>query len=327
MNAKRQRHPRARARRGYVLVVTLALLVLATSLLVGVGRAALRHAMKAHVAQEELQRRWGAASCRSAVLPHAEAILAAREWRRHAPQPRISAKVQLGGDTFELIIADEQAKANLNVLLADATPAMLENRLRQAFSGTGAGAWVKLRPSIFQPPKQQGVASTQSVVLPTVPAPRWLSGPGQVFDNPSPERLLTPAYGGVAPGDLTTCWGGGALNLRRASEASLKLAGPALTTGQVRKLLDARDAGFAAADAPALHPAPSSPNVPENPMEQTLKTAGIGLRERRGLAPLVAASACHSLWVVCHTKRRAWYDFTVLDSTDEQHPRTYSFSW
>jgi hypothetical protein len=322
-----RRSPKHRRRHGYVLIVTLALLVLATSLLVGVGRAARRHAVEAWIAQDEIRRRWGAASSRSAVLPHAEAILAAQEDRRHGPVPRFHAAVQLSGQTFELIVADEQAKANLNVLLVDASVPIVENRLRQSLSGTGVGSLVKVRPSIFTPLKSRAPASAQSITLPSVAAPQWLSGPGQVFDDLAPERLCTPGFGGIAPGDLFTCWGAGAINLRRVSEPALKLAGPGLTSAQIRRLLDGRNVAFSADDAPIVHPASPDPTPHANAIEQAMEDAGIGMPERKGLAPLANQTACHSLWVISHTRRRIIYEFTVLDTSDENRPHTESFSW
>jgi hypothetical protein len=68
-----------RSSRGYVLVMVLGLLVLSTTLLVGVSRLAVRAAVGARQAEDDLQRRWGVASSRKAVLPHAEAILSGLE--------------------------------------------------------------------------------------------------------------------------------------------------------------------------------------------------------------------------------------------------------
>ena len=65
--------------RGYVLVLTLAVLMLASSLLVGIARVSLEHATEARRVQNELQRRWAMASVRTAILPFAEKILTHQE--------------------------------------------------------------------------------------------------------------------------------------------------------------------------------------------------------------------------------------------------------
>src|SRR5437763_1563779 len=119
-------------RRGYVLVVTLGLLVLAASLMVGVSRAAFRRVVEARLAQDELQRRWGVSSCRAAVLPYAEQILITQESQRRRAVPIYRTRVELGSQTFELVLSDEQAKANVNALLGEAGASRAENRIRES---------------------------------------------------------------------------------------------------------------------------------------------------------------------------------------------------
>src|SRR5438477_8139783 len=128
----------------YVLIVTLGLLVLAATLLVSLGRVSMRQAQIAREAQEELQQRWGLVSCRNSILPNAEKILARREIAEKKPVPSVRASVRLGDATFELIISDEQSKANVNAMLAGVDKSTVENRLRQAMSGNGVVNHVKL---------------------------------------------------------------------------------------------------------------------------------------------------------------------------------------
>src|SRR5439155_4912218 len=125
------------------------LLVLAASVMVTIGRATMRHAAVAREAQETLQIRWGAASCRKALLPYVEQVLARAEAERKSAIPVIRANVELGGRRFDLLLSDESAKANVNVELDGASVATAENRLRQALSGTGLIGAVKLRPVAF----------------------------------------------------------------------------------------------------------------------------------------------------------------------------------
>src|SRR3954467_4676944 len=101
----------ARGRRGgYVLVVTLGLLILAASLMVAVSRGAMGHAAAARSAGDELRRRWAGVSCRSAVLPYAESILATAEAQRRVAMPVGRVTITLSDQTLDLTIGDELAK-------------------------------------------------------------------------------------------------------------------------------------------------------------------------------------------------------------------------
>src|SRR5438874_6965539 len=153
-----------RQHRGYVLVVTLALLVLCATLTAATARMAMRRALAARLAESELQHRWGMASCRAALLPHAEQILTAAELRLHRPHRPLavySTRVQLGRQRFDLILGDEQAKANVNALLERDGRENAQTRLRQALSGTGLAAKLLLRPD-----PAISVAATQPTTAP-----------------------------------------------------------------------------------------------------------------------------------------------------------------
>src|SRR5437868_13748710 len=104
-------------RPAFVLVAVLGLLVLSATLLVAVSRAAPRSALAARSAEEALQRRWGAVTCRNAVLPYADQMLTALEQERRRPTAKFETSIRLGNMTFDLVVADEQAKANVNTML------------------------------------------------------------------------------------------------------------------------------------------------------------------------------------------------------------------
>src|SRR5437773_2032119 len=87
-------------RRGYVLVVTLALLVLSATVMVGVARMAIRQTSLARQAQDDLQQRWGAASIRVAVMPFAEQILLTAEASQKRAIPILNTGITLGGQSF-----------------------------------------------------------------------------------------------------------------------------------------------------------------------------------------------------------------------------------
>src|SRR5437762_9220133 len=176
MHLRRDQH-----RRGYVLVVTLALLVLSATVMVGVARIAIRQTSLARQAQDDLQQRWGEGSIRVAVMPFAEQILLTAETSQKRAIPILNTDITLGGQSFGVIIADEQAKANVNALLDRANLGVVETRLRAALVGKAA-AQVRLRPEPL-PPRPRGPATaptTQPLLA------MQISGFGQIFDSASP---------------------------------------------------------------------------------------------------------------------------------------------
>src|SRR5688500_4301510 len=284
-------------RRGYVLVVTLGLLVLAATLLVSIGRASLRRAAAAREAAEDLQRRWGVTSCRLAVMPAVESVLVDQERKLRRPVAVHRTSLTLGGQRFDLVLADEQAKANLNVLLDESDVPRVETRLREvtrlrkALAVGGVGHLLRLRPDPSAVPPQR-TSTTSPATRPIVP--QRVTGFGQIFDGAAPEAL-------AGPSELVTCWGSGLLNVRRASPAAIRLATP-LSGIEIAGLLRAREAP---------------------PAGGLVKSTGI--KPRPGLH-LTESSSCHSLWIVARTGRREWRHFTVLDESSEP-PVAASFVW
>jgi hypothetical protein len=287
-------------RRGYVLVVTLGLLVLAATLMVSVGRASIRKASLASDAADDLQRRWGATSCRLAVMPAIESVLLDQERKIHRPVAVHRAQLTLGQQTFDLVLADEQAKANLNVLLDEGDRASAETRIRETMTGTGVGHLIRLRPdpTIVSSvrPRTAGGGNSATTVSATQPLlPRRVTGFGQIFDDAPPAQL-------IGASQWITCWGNGLVNVRRATEPGLKLATP-LTGVEIAALLRLREGATPAG---------------------LLRSANI--KPRPGLH-LTESSTCHSLWIVARSSRREWHYFSVLDETHESSPGIVSFVW
>lgn len=303
MNARGSRH-----HRGYVLVVTLALLVLAATLMVGVGRASLRRTLAARQAADDLQQRWGVVSCRAAVLPMAENLLVAAEQKVRKPMPVMRASVQLGEQRFDLIISDEQAKANVNVLIEESDAPRATSRILAALSGTGIANQLRIRPDArlrlpgvtTSPSKTTQPATTASTTPSTAPAaPQFVTAYGQVFDALAPQKLIGSLAGQLAAADMITCWGNGQINLHRVSERALTLAAsPRMTAIEIRRIIEARSS---ATTQTAVAPPP-------------------GIRAAQ-------TSSCHSIWIISRTKQRDSYDFTVRDESDASHPNDQSFVW
>ena len=311
-----RRHPR-----GYVLIVTLGLLVLAATLLVGIGRASVAHALAARTEQVELQRRWGVVSCRNAVLANANDILAIQERLRNRPIPVLRETVVLGGQRYTLIVSDEQAKANVNALLERSDKSGAEGRTREAVSGSGLGNSIMLRPEPL--PLHEGQATSRPSEY--AGPPPWVTSFGQVFNNLSPERLI--AGSGAKPAEQLTCWGNGAINVMRVSEAALKLAAtPAMTNIEAGRLIDARNAAFETRTRPRLMTGASAPAPGLDAASTLLTQAHVDPKVRRTVG-FTAKSTCFSLWVVTQDARRTWYRLYVIDDYDTKQARVESFAW
>ena len=285
--------------------MTLAVLVLAAAALTSAGRLAVQQASRAREAERDLQRRVGVASCRAVVLPRADEILQTQEVRRKSPLVQHRAALRLGQFTFDLIVADEQAKANVNALFETAPTNVVANRIRQGLTGTGLLGTVALRP----------VAEGDRLTV---------SGFGQLFDDVEPEALLGSRGGVAAPSAILTCWGDGAINVRRASESSLRLRlSPPWTALDVSRLVKARHEMFDASKPAAMSSSSPAP-VTRDPLMRLLQTAQI----RTGPSGLTVRSTCHSLWIVTRDGRRQWYDLAVEDASDDRAgPRVITFSW
>ena len=287
---------RAHQPRGYVLILTLGLLALAATLLVGVARASLRHAVAAREAVDALQRRIGVRSCQSVVLPHAGDILIRQEQWRKAPVAVVRRSVNLGEQRFDLVVADEQAKANVNALI-ERSPDGAASRLRELLEPTGVARAVRLRQ-----------------------AP--LGSFGDVFDGVPVETLAGGRGGRPAALDLVTCWGNGSINAGRAPESVLRIASnPALGQNEVAQLLQLRQNRFKGVSAGDL-------SVPVGPVERITKlfsqSNAPGSRTSGGLT---VGSSCFSLWVIVRDGRRAWEYFAVRDESDPQRVQARSFVW
>jgi hypothetical protein len=312
-------------RRGYVLVMTLGLLMLAATLLVTIGRASTARVLATRVEQGDLQRRWAIVSCRNAVLPFAGDILARQEALQNRPVPGYRATITLGDQRYALLVSDEQAKANVNLLLERSDKSRAEARIRETLSGSGLGNSVLLRPE----PRVHAEAVPASVTgQPPQPVdlPTWMSGFGQVFTNVGPERLLTG--GALTPAGQLTCWGNGAINLMRVSEPALRIVGtPALTTIEADRLIDARNRAFAPRNVKSnATVAAPSPAANLDVVANLLSQARINPKVRLDLA-LTGTSTCYSLWIIRQDGQRGDYRLFVSDESRPQSPRADSFVW
>ena len=113
---------RPRQRRGATLLIVVACIVLAGLAMVGVTRQSLRMATDSVQAEIELQQRWATTSLQRTMLHSAPRIFADLEQRSLAagnigPFPSsVQTELLLGGVRLNAVLADEQAKLNLNAV-------------------------------------------------------------------------------------------------------------------------------------------------------------------------------------------------------------------
>lgn len=206
---------RGRPRRGFVLPFTLLVIALATLVMSGVARRSLKVAQRASEAELQLQRKWGVISCQPALLRRAD------DWLN---RPMVAGQsrdlghdrlvFQLGKLDFDVLLADENAKVNLNQMKQALAPAALAVRVNE-LSQSPQPLLVELRPFTFE--------SVDPTGEPGEPNLTKFGSWGQVFPiHQFPDSADAPRRIAAATMDLT-CWGNGKLNLNRASQRAIQI--------------------------------------------------------------------------------------------------------
>ncbi len=284
---------------GFVLVAALLVLGLAGVVMAAAARRSGALALRANAETRRLQRRWGAAGLQRTLLRRAGAILADAEADARKPAPCLRRELRLGGMTFELLLADEQAKANVNALYRRRGLTRLTATLRSL-----------LRPHL--PDVKILPAPTPADEMADHAHRRAFECLGQFVadcDGPTVARLL----GGEAPAiGLVTCWGDGRLNFRRCRrEALAAVAAGVLDGSQQDRLLALRTASPGLSLAAALK-------------RLTLTKA----RRTRAAAVLTDKSRCYSLWIVARTPTRRWRRLAVYELAPKQEDaKVRTFVW
>jgi hypothetical protein len=319
-----------RKRRGYVLIVTLGLLVLAATLMTAVAQTAIRQASAARSAKSELQRRLGVRSIGLFVLPTAEQRLQAAEARLKRPTAILVNRVVLGAQSFVVVTSDEQAKANVSTMLDRANPGAVEAELRRSLSGNAA-AELKLRLEPIEPraPHPQTAPTTQSAFFSTI------SGFGQMFNRLPVSELMNPRAVEQSPASILTCWGNGAINIRSAPEAAMRLMLAArISPVDIARIIAARDnqlAGKSPAVSQASSVSGATPtaaaagaSAPVDPLRRLLTSAGVA---PSAAGQMMLGSSCHSVWIIAQSNGRQWYHLYIRDESDPNKPQTISARW
>jgi hypothetical protein len=303
-------NPRNRHPRGYVLLLTLLLLAIAAAALAGVCRLGLRQAVVAARAQDDLQRRWGVLTCRAALIPKAPEVFAS------LPAARAEARLtlELNGQSVTLVFGDEQAKANVNQMLALHGPAAARTAVQRLSQSAGAASLgVELRPLAIEPDVGDTVAdpNPDRGALPDFTVEPVLETWDQVFRAPAAPDLLRRRAPLPSIASNLTCWGDGSVNARRASREAMEAAcGKWLRPAEVAKLVLARE---------------KDPNFD---LWEALDALGLPEARRDAADRLLTdESTCYSLWIVTRTPGRDWYDLSVAEVTAAGVSGVQVLSW
>lgn len=213
-------------RHGYALLLVMITLVIVATLLVRLSNQALRQSAASLEAERMLRVKWGSISCERAALNRAETYFA--DWEqsrskesvpvelpgRQSNGPLVRQQVQLGDCRFDLLIADEDAKANLYSSTEASNTLPLDSALRS-----------------LVPPK----FTTQLRLTTRVHRRHW----GELFDL----RQMRKQYGTLRVLPEATVnvslFGSGILNVHRASDSAFReMASTVVPQGRADRLIE-----------------------------------------------------------------------------------------
>ncbi len=283
------------ARRGYILVMTLFLLAMAGSALLGLAAESHRRARQALLAQEQLQKRWGAYSTERTLLPRNAEFLKAVAMRHGRPVAQTQVSFELNRQRFVAIISDEQAKVNPNAFGVHVDSSSVEKIITQLVPDPIA---IRLHPA-KRPVTAKDGSQTMIDHYTTF---------GQLFAEIPPAMLMG---NGITPGftDNLTCWGDGKLNLSTASASSLiATCSLDLSHDQLTRLKDDL----------RQHPDKTAADIVELQRFSPAQRATLDKR-------FTKESKCHSLWIAADVTGRPTYRFVVR--ADGKPAETNHFTW
>jgi len=284
---------------GFVLLMTLVLLMMAVVALAGMAHRSIIAALDSRTAVEDLQRRWATTSIRSALLKRIGKLLDRAERGEvengelserylNAPIAQLHVSCTLSGMDYELVLTDEQAKLNLNRLLKRDDRAKVRSIVRRLTDRSNSAnekpaALTLLTGTVgADDPGKRGA-------LPRI------GSYGQIFTGASPERLIGGEKTAGLAADIT-CWGDGKVNLRRARDQVVRYAcGGDVQHDVVRELLEERN---------------------RNPYRRLSAILGrideIDEKQKAAVRRcLTDKSTCHGLWIIARGNQRSWHSLAV----------------
>ena len=283
---------------GYVLVMALLLIAMAGSVLVIMARRNVFEASDVKHAEFELKQRWATYSLSRSLLPQAGELIKTfeednKDSDKEQPLKSIRFEVELGQTKYQMIVYDEQAKADVNQLLKNKSST---SDTAQAIRKLMEDSQIQNVPTIELKPytweKSPEIAKVYTL--------------GQVFNDVNPSKLLSTDPEQPAVLDELTCWTDGKINFHTASPEALKaVCTPLVTRGQIDKLIAARK------------------NNPEISLDAALTAAGIAKNNLEKIKPLFTdQSIFYSVWVTAQTDRKTQYWLTIAQQQKTAKKKT-----
>lgn len=282
--------------RGFALVLTLMLLVMAGAALAGVSRTSLSRATAAQQAEEDLQRRWATLSVSQTLLAQAPRLVTEANEASDQPLAVITQTLTLGGQDLLLHIADEQAKFNMAARTASASSEQALAALRRLLQTMANDAQPRL--ALPESSDQQSIGSfEQLLVAPT---------PGQLFGDQNQPGLT----------QVLTLWGDGRVNFSRAAYEVLDEAGgDVLGAGKVHELAGLRR------------------QMPGLSLARAMALLELGDDQQAQIAArLTDRSTCYSVHVQMRSRHRRFDRLSIIDSSEHEgrtttDPRLIVLAW
>ncbi len=240
--ARRYAGHKRQSRSGYVLMTVIAVSILVITCLSMLARQSLRMGLNAADKERMLQKRWGSLSLQRTLLANAGRIFEQQDKKNerqdNTTTPVIQSKLTLGEVTFDLLLADEDAKLPLNTLYHHVGLKKTEDSISRV-AGSNVTLATRLIPAvepmqISREEKQIAVTDDEGEEDVRDAFRSW----GEVFDLATLSKTARNQSSLQAATTNLTCWGSGQLNFRRASdEAILALANIVVQDGKARRVL------------------------------------------------------------------------------------------
>jgi hypothetical protein len=273
---------KAEHRRGFALLMTLALLALAAVVLLDVTRRSAGEAADALVVREQFAERWRRVGLVRALLPQAETLLETRSRQQGAMVVNASLDLELDGRAYRVTLGDEQAKLNLVTMLGEG------ESIETLAAGIAADLGLDEQPLEFRAdlraslPADRGAGSDTSAEE-RVMIWSW----AQVFREAAPQRLYPVDPQATAPTASLTLFGDGRLNIARCSTKVLRSwLADEVTASQMEQLIGAwPDLQQSAASAvAALEPgSEAAEDVARAQVEALLESVGLPAAQRQAI--------------------------------------------
>ncbi len=305
-----------RGNRGFVLLMVLLVLAIAGTILATSARRSGQRALDTIEQVRRVQLRWGSISCRDIVFTNANDIFKKAAEYQPIKSRQVRSSVTLGLIRFDLILSDEQAKANINLLAARLGSQGLAAAMRELQADQRKVLQVWLQPGKkheslqFAPrvrrDRRRAVKNNIPVTVPVV-----YESYDQVFRYDHPRQLLSEDPEQISPSDRITCWGDGKLNLARADVETLR----SILTGLVT-------------EDQIVTLANCDPSDPTFSLQQVIDTSELDTEKAALLTILLTdKSECFSLWVIGSVPTRRYYRFFIADKNIHPAKRSSSFYW